>query len=88
MWLGTDHEVCHKNLNMLWMNPLHILLAINILRNNLSGFWKKYLWLTLVGNISLILFWKLLPQEFHLTAFPIILLITMRIVALLKLKTT
>ncbi len=87
MWIGTDHEVCHKNLNMLWMNPFHILLAINILRNNLNGFWKKYLWFTLAVNILLILFWKILPQEFHLASLPIILLVTMRVVALLKPKT-
>ncbi|MFK8007035.1 MAG: DUF4105 domain-containing protein [Saprospiraceae bacterium] len=87
MWMGTDHEVCHKNLNMLWMNPFHILLAINILRNNLNSFWKKYLWLTLFVNVLLILFWKILPQDFHAAAFPIILLVTMRVVALLKMKT-
>lgn len=84
MWVGTDHEVCHKNLNMLWMNPFHILLAINILRNKLNGFWKKYLQFTLVVNVLLILFWKILPQDFHAAAFPIILLVTMRVVALLK----
>ena len=87
MWVGTDHEVCHKNLNMLWMSPFHILLAINILRNNLKGFWKKYLWFSLVVNVLLIIFWKISPQEFHVASFPIILLITMRIVALLKSKT-
>ena len=86
MWMGTDHEVCHKNLNMLWMNPFHILLAINILRNNLKGFWKKYLWFTLVVNILLLLLWKILPQEFHSASLPIILLVTMRVVALLKPK--
>jgi len=86
MWTGTDHEVCHKNLNMLWMNPFHILLAINILRNNLKGFWKKYLWFTLIVNVSLVLFWKILPQDFHAAAFPIILLVTMRVAALLKSK--
>ncbi len=84
MWVATDHEVCHQNLNMLWMNPFHILLAINILRNNLEGFWKKYLWVTLVINGLLIVAWKFLPQEFHWASFPIILMISMRIVALLK----
>ena len=87
MWIGTDHEVCHKNLNMLWMNPFHILLAINILRNNLKGFWKKYLWFTLAVNVLVLLFWKILPQEFHLASLPIILLVMMRVVALLKTKT-
>ncbi len=87
MWVGTDHEVCHKNLNMIWMNPFHILLAINTLRNNLNGFWKKYLWATLVVNVLLILFWKILPQEFHSATLPIILLVTMRVVALLRPKT-
>jgi hypothetical protein len=86
MWTGTDHEVCHKNLNMLWMNPFHILLAINILRNNLNDFWKKYLWFTLIVNVLLVLFWKILPQDFHAAAFPIILLMTMRVAALLKSK--
>lgn len=84
MWVATDHEVCHQNLNMLWMNPFHILLAVNILRNNLFGFWKKYLWATLIINGLVIVFWKFLPQEFHWASFPIILMISMRVVALLK----
>ena len=84
MWMGTDHEVCYKNLNILWMSPFHILLAINILRDNINDFWKKYLGFTLVVNVLLILFWKILPQDFHAAAFPIILLICMRIVALIK----
>lgn len=84
MWVGTDHEVCYKNLNMLWMNPFHLILAIQILRNNLKEFWKKYLWFTLGLNILLILGWKIIPQEFHPASFPIILIITMRVVALLK----
>jgi len=84
MWVATDHSVCHQNLNMLWMNPFHLLLAVNILRNNLNGFWKKYLWATLIINGLIIIFWKLLPQEFHWASFPIILMISMRVVALLK----
>ena len=84
MWTATDHHVCHQNINILWMIPTHILLTINILRNNLQGFWKKYLWVTLIVNILLILFWKILPQEFHLASFPIILMVMMRTVALLK----
>ena len=84
MWVATDHEVCHQNLNMLWMNPFHIILAINILRGNLDGFWKKYLWATLIINCLLIVFWKILPQEFHWASFPIILMISMRVVALIR----
>ena len=84
MWLATDHEVCYQNLNLLWMNPIHILLAINILRNNINNFWKKYLWVTLIVNILLILLWKVLPQDFHVATLPIILLVSMRIVAYLK----
>ena len=27
MWLGTDHDVTKSNLNLLWMNPLFLILA-------------------------------------------------------------
>lgn len=84
MWIGTDHQACYQNLNMLWMFPLHVFLAINILRKNLTPFWKKYLKVTVVLNLILILTWKILPQDFHAASFPIILMISLRATALLR----
>ena len=30
MWAGTDHFVTHKNMNLLWANPLYILVIFNL----------------------------------------------------------
>ena len=73
MWFLTDHEACHQNLNMLWMNPFHLFLGIQLLRNKFSEFWKKYLSVALALNVLVLIGWKFLPQEFHYAAIPIIL---------------
>jgi len=73
MWFGTDHKACHQNMNMLWMNPIHLFLGIQLLRNKLSDNWKKYMGVALALNVIVLIGWKFLPQEFHFASIPIIL---------------
>lgn len=70
MWVGTDHYVTHKNMNLLWANPLYILVILNLF----SGKNGKYLNLFLLTlNLTVLTGWKILPQEFHVAMIPIIL---------------
>jgi len=73
LWFGTDHRACHQNLYMLWMNPFHLFLGVQLLRNKLSDFWKKYMGVALALNVLVLIGWKFLPQEFHFATIPIIL---------------
>ena len=84
MWFGTDHEACHQNMNMLWMNPIHLFLGIQLLRNKLSDFWKKYMGVALALNILVLVGWNFLPQEFHYASIPIILTSCLSLIYYLK----
>lgn len=69
MWVGTDHYVTHKNMNLLWANPLYILVILNLYLGK-NG---KYLLLFLLTlNLTVLTGWKILPQEFHIAMIPII----------------
>lgn len=70
MWVGTDHFVTHKNMNLLWANPLYILIILNLFLGK-NG---KYLLLFLLTlNLTVLTGWKILPQEFHIAMIPFIL---------------
>ena len=70
MWAGTDHFVTHKNMNLLWANPLYILVIFNLYLEK-NGKYLLFLLLTL--NLTVLTGWKILPQEFHIAMIPLIL---------------
>ena len=76
MWVGTDHFVTHKNMNLLWANPLYILVIFNLYLGK-NG---KYLLLFLLTlNLTVLTGWKILPQEFHIAMIPLIFTSILRI---------
>lgn len=75
MWFGTDHWTTTKNLNVLWANPLFLLL----------WFMKsqRAIWLLILIMAIFLLFlgqW-VLPQQFHPAFMPIWLTMIMRSVS-------
>ena len=70
MWVGTDHFVTHKNMNLLWSNPLYILVIFNLYLEK-NGKYLLFLLVTL--NLTVLTGWKILPQEFHIAMIPLIL---------------
>lgn len=76
MWLGTDHFVTHKNMNLLWASPLYIFFIFKIIPKKQ----ERYLILFLMAtNLLVIIGWKFLPQEFHIAILPLILLNILRL---------
>ena len=76
MWVGTDHFVTHKNMNLLWANPLYILVILNLYLGK-NGKYLLFLLLTL--NLTVLTGWKILPQEFHIAMIPLILTSILRL---------
>jgi hypothetical protein len=76
MWVGTDHFVTHKNMNLLWANPLYILVILNL---NLGKNGKYMLFLLITLNLTVLTGWKILPQEFHIAMIPLILTSILRL---------
>jgi hypothetical protein len=76
MWVGTDHFVTHKNMNLLWANPLYILVIFNLYLGK-NGKYLLFFLLTL--NLTVLTGWKMLPQEFHIAMIPLIFTSVLRI---------
>ncbi|MFN7116491.1 MAG: DUF4105 domain-containing protein [Saprospiraceae bacterium] len=78
MWFGTDHVTTKNNWNLLWMNPLCLLLAIGIVQGKNPkwlriGFaiYATILWL-------LLLTWNWIPQQFNIAIIPILIALIIR----------
>ncbi len=61
MWTSTQHAVCHQNFNLLWGNPLFLILPIFALLK-LTGAWKAAFYYLILS----LLLWFLLPQKLPL----------------------
>jgi hypothetical protein len=70
MWFGTEHVACGNNWNVLWANPLFIVMAISIIRKKELPGIKIFLILCLVLSLA---GWSLIPQAYHIAFIPIIL---------------
>ncbi|MCB9189721.1 MAG: DUF4105 domain-containing protein [Flavobacteriales bacterium] len=65
MWFQTEHVATKGNLNLLWANPLWLILMILIwVKKWQAKLASTYLYLSL-GMLALVLFFLMLPQEFH-----------------------
>lgn len=77
MWFGTDHIATKENWNLLWLNPLYLVLVFGIIAK--KGKWLRVafainatiLWLTLLG-------WNVIPQQFHTAVIPILIMLIAR----------
>jgi hypothetical protein len=72
MWFGTDHLATKENWNILWINPLFILMTIPIKR--MTEFKKWLAILLFICILCSLLFWFLIPQAFN-DAFALLILI-------------
>lgn len=76
MWLGTDHQACKDNYNLIWAMPLNLIAGFFI--------WQKRAWLRLYFLFMMILtavllgFWWGLPQHFNIALLPFCILMLIR----------
>lgn len=71
LWFGTRHMATQMNYNLLWLNPLFLLLPF--LKN---GTLKRKLivFITLIMSL-LLLFWNLIPQVLNVVILPLVLIV-------------
>lgn len=75
LWIGTNHAVMQNNLNIIWALPTNILLLFII--NRKERFLKLLNHYYLILTIILLVFLatsRLLPQEFHFSIYPLVLI--------------
>ena len=76
MWLGTDHQACRANYNLLWAMPLNLIAGFFIWKRR--TWLKKYFVLMLVLTAVLLAFWWGLPQQFNIALLPFCILMLTR----------
>ncbi len=78
MWFGTDHSMTKDNYNLLWAWPTHTIAAFFI--NSKKKWIKKYLLITAVGLLIVLVSWFFLPQQLNNSLILISLLLLFRAV--------
>jgi hypothetical protein len=78
LWFATEHTATKANYNLLWLLPLHLVMAPLLLwrrrRNRLRGYW-----LVTAALIAIVLLgWALFPQAFHPAFAPLMLGLLLR----------
>lgn len=80
MWLGTNHQACYQNLNMLWANPLYLFIIPYAKIRKAKLIW----WSILILTIVLILSFPVFPQQYHIAFIPIFFIIVFRCIKNLR----
>lgn len=79
LWFATDHLATKANWNILWAFPLNFPFAFFVFSKRLNKFQKYYQWFILSGIAISGLAWYLIPQDFHVAVFPILLALATRL---------
>lgn len=77
LWMFSDHVSLQSNLNMIWANPLNMIIIMLLLVNWLKGL-TIYLIIYTLMIFFFIINWSKLPQQFPLDAMPVLLLLAFR----------
>ncbi len=83
LWFFTDHQATKNNLNILWANPINLILAFHG-RGAFSGWKLKYFKFYGILLILLLLTWVILPQRLPLPAIPLILALLFTVLKIVK----
>ncbi len=77
MWFGTDHTAASQNLNILWALPVHFFVAPFILSQTLPKLRPYFLGNAVLQGL-IIAGGSLIPQNFHVSILPVILILILR----------
>lgn len=77
MWFATEHQVCARNLNLLWAFPLHLVFALLIARQ--SPLVPRYARLSSYLLIAGVLYSFFSDQKYFAEVIPLIILLMLRL---------
>ncbi len=74
LWFGSDHWCTKANFNLMWANPLFLILLFRLRR-------KNTITTLVIAGIMLVqlIGWNLLPQHFNSAVFPMVLTLMVRL---------
>ncbi len=78
LWFFTDHIATRDNLNILWTIPFNF--PVFLLWSRFSMKFRNY-YLRGIGLLStvVIIFWSIIPQQYHIAFIPLIMIILVRV---------
>lgn len=82
LWFFTDHTTTKWNLNIIWANPLNLILAF-VLPSRKSKFVNQYLHGYFLILVLFLAGWFFIPQSFNTAILPIIFAVLFTIIKLL-----
>jgi len=82
MWLGTDHQMCRDNYNLLWALPSHFGMVFFIRKN--KPWVRGYFLFTAVLSLVTVIGWSFLPQDLNLALLPVTILLGWRSFSIFK----
>ncbi len=78
LWFFTDHNATRENWNILWVVPLHF--PLFFFWGRLSRkFRHYYLWIVGLLAAVVVIFWSIIPQQYHIAFIPLIMIILIRV---------
>lgn len=77
LWFGTDHSAMGTNINLLWANPLAIILVF-LLKKREKRIKSITLAILILSALLTLLGWNFLPQQFNPAFIPISLSVILR----------
>jgi hypothetical protein len=81
------HPCVNPNWNIVWLNPLQLILALLFFVKSLSKFINCYHFINFVALLGFLLAWSLIPQQLEIAFIPYILSICIRsVMNILQLK--
>jgi hypothetical protein len=83
LWFFTDHKATMYNLNILWANPMNLIIAFHG-KSALSGWKLKYFKFYGLLLILLLCAWVFLPQRLHLAVIPVAVALLFTILKIVK----
>ncbi len=79
LWTFSELTTTGANYNILWAIPTNLILLFKLKHLNKKGFFKILGIITWVSLLLVLVFWKFLPQQLPPTAFPVALIIFIRL---------
>jgi hypothetical protein len=84
LWFATDHSATVQNYNLLWAMPLNIILIGQILKPQVSNWFKSYLKFLIIMLCLMTLHWTIGVQVFAIGLIPIVIALFLRYLYLVK----
>ncbi len=86
LWFFTEHSTTEANYNILWALPTNLILFLYLKRIDEKGFFKILGFITWGALLIVLVGWKIIPQQLPPVAFPVALIIFIRLSTLIFMK--